>query len=55
VALPPELAPALRAGDPPVAARLHEGMCLLDVLTLSEQDLAALPAAVAAARATLAR
>jgi L-seryl-tRNA(Ser) seleniumtransferase len=55
VALPADLAAALRAGDPPVAARLHEGRCLLDVLTLSGEDLAALPAAVAAARATLAR
>jgi L-seryl-tRNA(Ser) seleniumtransferase len=44
------LAAALRAGDPPVAARVHEGRVLLDVLTVGEDDLAALPGLVAAAR-----
>jgi L-seryl-tRNA(Ser) seleniumtransferase len=44
------LAAALRAGDPPVAARVHEGRVLLDVLTMGEDDLAALPGLVAAAR-----
>jgi L-seryl-tRNA(Ser) seleniumtransferase len=50
VALPAPLAAALRAGDPSVAARVHEGRCLLDVLTLDERDLAALPALVELAR-----
>ena len=44
------LAAALRAGDPPVAARVHEGRVLLDVLALGDDDLAAMPGLVAAAR-----
>jgi L-seryl-tRNA(Ser) seleniumtransferase len=44
------LAAALRRGDPPVAARVHEGRVLLDALTLDEDDLDLLPALVAAAR-----
>ncbi len=51
VALPVELAAPLRAGEPPVAGRVHEGRLLLDVLTLDEAALAAVPGLVAAARA----
>jgi L-seryl-tRNA(Ser) seleniumtransferase len=39
----------LRALDPPVAARVHGGRVLLDVLALSERDLAELPALVRSA------
>jgi len=48
---PDALAGRLRAGDPPVAARIHEGRVLLDVLALGEEDLAELAGAVARARA----
>lgn len=44
------LVAALRAGSVPVVARVHEGLVLLDVLTLSDKDVAALPGLVAAAR-----
>jgi L-seryl-tRNA(Ser) seleniumtransferase len=37
------LAARLRALDPPVAARVHGGRVLLDVLALSDRDLADLP------------
>ncbi len=47
---PEALAAALRAGDPAVATRLRDGRVLLDVLALSDEDLAALPALVAEAR-----
>jgi L-seryl-tRNA(Ser) seleniumtransferase len=50
VVLPALLAAALRAGEPPVAARVHEDRCLLDVLALDDRDLAELPALVALAR-----
>jgi L-seryl-tRNA(Ser) seleniumtransferase len=44
------LAAALRHGTVPVVARVHEGRVLLDVLTLSEADVDALPELVSAAR-----
>ena len=47
---PEALAAALRAGDPAVAGRVREGRVLLDVLALSDDDLAALPALVERAR-----
>ena len=47
---PEALAAALRAGDPAVAGRLRDGRVLLDVLALSDEDLASLPALVAEAR-----
>lgn len=47
---PDALAAALRALDPPVVARVGEGRVLLDVLALSDADLAALPGLVATAR-----
>ncbi len=40
------LAERLRALDPPVATRIHQGRVLIDVLALSERDLAELPALV---------
>jgi L-seryl-tRNA(Ser) seleniumtransferase len=46
---PDALAARLRALDPPVAARVHRGRVLLDVLALGEADMAELPALVAAA------
>ena len=42
----PLLAARLRALEPPVAARVHGGRVLLDVLALSERDLADLPGLV---------
>jgi L-seryl-tRNA(Ser) seleniumtransferase len=47
---PEVLAAALRAGDPAVASRLRDGRVLLDVLALSDEDLASLPALVAGVR-----
>ena len=47
---PDALAARLRTGEPAVAARIHEGRLLLDVLALSDADLEELPAAVARAR-----
>jgi L-seryl-tRNA(Ser) seleniumtransferase len=40
------LARALRAGDPPVIARVHEGRVLLDPRTLSDEEADLLAAAV---------
>jgi L-seryl-tRNA(Ser) seleniumtransferase len=48
---PDDLAARLRLGEPAVAARIHEGRVLLDVLALSAADLEELPALVARARA----
>ena len=45
----PFVAARLRALDPPVASRVHGGRVLLDVLALSERDLAELPGLVRAA------
>jgi L-seryl-tRNA(Ser) seleniumtransferase len=50
---PPALAAALRAGDPPVASRTHDGRVLLDVLALDAADLAELPALVGRALAAI--
>ncbi len=47
---PDALSARLRACDPHVAARIADGRVLLDVLTLSQDDLAVLPALVAAVR-----
>ncbi|MBJ7455691.1 MAG: 50S ribosome-binding GTPase [Thermoleophilia bacterium] len=47
---PDALAARLRRLDPPVAARVHQGRVLLDVLALSDSDRAELPALVARAR-----
>ncbi len=47
---PDDLAARLRALDPPVAARVHRGRVLIDVLALSEADHAELPALVARVR-----
>ncbi|MEW6582285.1 MAG: L-seryl-tRNA(Sec) selenium transferase [Actinomycetota bacterium] len=44
------LAAALRRLDPPVVGRVHDGRVLLDVLTLTDADVDALPGLVAAAR-----
>ncbi len=51
VALPEAYAPALRAGDPCVVARVERGRCLLDLRCVAESDDAALAAAVRAVRA----
>ncbi|MDX6555727.1 MAG: L-seryl-tRNA(Ser) seleniumtransferase [Miltoncostaeaceae bacterium] len=48
---PDDLAARLRLGEPAVAARIHDGRVLLDVLALSAADLEELPALVARARA----
>jgi L-seryl-tRNA(Ser) seleniumtransferase len=40
------LAERLRALDPPVATRVHQGRMLIDVLALSERDVAELPALI---------
>jgi L-seryl-tRNA(Ser) seleniumtransferase len=45
----PFLADRLRALDPPVATRVHQGRVLIDVLALSERDLAELPDLIRAA------
>jgi L-seryl-tRNA(Ser) seleniumtransferase len=42
---------ALRAGDPPIVARIHEGRVLLDVRTIAPDELAEVARAVAAALA----
>jgi L-seryl-tRNA(Ser) seleniumtransferase len=49
VALPPEYADTLRAGDPPVIARVDHERCLLDLRCVAESDDAVLGAAVQAA------
>ena len=41
VALPPELAKALRLGDPAVVGHVHDGRLLLDLLTVPEDTLVA--------------
>ena len=45
-----ELAPLLRAGDPPVIAIVRDGRTLLDCRTLSDDEIDEVAAAVAAAR-----
>ena len=49
VALPAALAAPLRAGRPAVVGRLHGDRLLLDLVTVPEEDEAALVAAVLAA------
>jgi len=46
---PATVARALRAGDPPVVARIHDGRVLLDPRTLSDDEVSATAAAVRAA------
>ncbi len=46
-----EFARRLRRGDPPVAGRIDDGRLMIDVLALTDHDLAALPDLVARARA----
>jgi L-seryl-tRNA(Ser) seleniumtransferase len=48
-AVPDDLARALRAGDPPVVARVEDGALYLDLRTVDEADDQALALAVAAA------
>lgn len=48
VRLPEELAPRLRAGDPVVLPRVHQGVCLVDPRCVPEQDDQRLAAAVRA-------
>jgi L-seryl-tRNA(Ser) seleniumtransferase len=50
VALDAALAGPLRAGDPPVIGRVHEGRLLLDPRTLTDAEVDEVAAAVAAAR-----
>jgi L-seryl-tRNA(Ser) seleniumtransferase len=50
-ATPVAVAQALRAADPPVIARIHEGRVLLDPRTMTDDEL---DVAAAAARAALA-
>jgi L-seryl-tRNA(Ser) seleniumtransferase len=45
-----ELAPALRAGDPPVVAVVRDGRTLLDCRTLADHEVAEVAAAVTTAR-----
>jgi L-seryl-tRNA(Ser) seleniumtransferase len=45
-----ELAAPLRRAEPPVIALVRDGRCLLDCLTLSDEELAEVAAAVAVAR-----
>jgi L-seryl-tRNA(Ser) seleniumtransferase len=52
VALVEELAPRLRAADPPVVALVRDGRTLLDCRTLAEEELDEVAAAVAAVRAS---
>ncbi|RNI20674.1 L-seryl-tRNA(Sec) selenium transferase [Flexivirga caeni] len=49
VALPENLAPALRVGDPAVLPRVHGGHCLIDLRCVPEADDERLTAAVVAA------
>nr|WP_304047140.1 L-seryl-tRNA(Sec) selenium transferase [Jatrophihabitans endophyticus] len=53
VALPVDLAAALRAGDPPVVGRTAHGHLLLDLRCVPERDDARIAAAVISARARL--
>jgi len=50
VAVDAGLAPALRAGDPPVIGRISDGRLLLDVRTLTDEEAGLAAAAVRAAR-----
>jgi L-seryl-tRNA(Ser) seleniumtransferase len=52
VALPAQLADALRRGPVPVVARVHDGRCLLDLRTVDPADDATLATAVLAALST---
>jgi L-seryl-tRNA(Ser) seleniumtransferase len=52
-ASPVALASALRAGDPPVVGRIHDGRLLLDPRTLTDDEVAPTGAAVRAARELL--
>jgi L-seryl-tRNA(Ser) seleniumtransferase len=47
-----ELAPRLRAGDPPVVVLVRDGRCLLDCRTLTDAEAAEAARALQAARAT---
>ncbi|MGH9485344.1 MAG: L-seryl-tRNA(Sec) selenium transferase, partial [Terriglobales bacterium] len=49
IALPQGLAAALRAGDPPVVARVERKRCLVDLRTVMPEEEAGLVAAIAAA------
>jgi L-seryl-tRNA(Ser) seleniumtransferase len=49
VRLPEAAAPALRAGEPAVLPRVHDGSCLLDLRCIPESDDPRLLAAVRAA------
>ncbi|MBT9257458.1 L-seryl-tRNA(Sec) selenium transferase [Phycicoccus sp. MAQZ13P-2] len=51
VSLPSRLAAPLRAGDPPVVGRVHEGRLLLDLLTVADEDDTVLVEAVRRVRA----
>jgi L-seryl-tRNA(Ser) seleniumtransferase len=53
VALPPDLAKALRLGEPSVVGHVHDGRLLLDLLTVPEEQDDAVVAAVRAARAVV--
>jgi L-seryl-tRNA(Ser) seleniumtransferase len=53
VAVEPELAEPLRAGDPPVVGRVRDGRLLLDARTLADDEIELAAGAVAAARARL--
>ena len=46
---PDLLAQRLRAGDPPVIARMHDGQLVLDPRTLADAEIATVVAAVRAA------
>jgi L-seryl-tRNA(Ser) seleniumtransferase len=50
---PAALAAALRAGDPPLLARIHDGLLLLDPRTLGDGEIAAAATAVRAAQERL--
>jgi L-seryl-tRNA(Ser) seleniumtransferase len=50
VAIDVKLAPALRAGEPPVVGRIADGRLLLDVRTLTDDEADLAAAAVRAAR-----
>jgi len=49
IQLPEDAAARLRAGDPPVLARVHNGQCLVDLRCVPESEDDRLSAAVAAA------
>ena len=52
---PAALAAALRAGNPPLLGRIHDGVLLLDPRTLGDDEVAAAGAAVRAALERLAQ